>query len=90
MLRDTFCTSKSAAKVLNSFEYSEWKITSGSFRLLLVVVYRPPHSSNHPVTVNAFIEEFSQYLETVIMSTDHFLLQVILTFMLTRNQIMMS
>ena len=70
MLRDTFCMSKSTAKVLNSFEYSEWKITSGSFRLLLVVVYRPPYCSNHPVTVNPFIEEFSQYLETIIMSTD--------------------
>ena len=55
VLRDTFCMSKSAAKVLNSFEYSELKITSGPFRLLLVVVYRPPYSSNHPVTVNAFI-----------------------------------
>ena len=56
VLRDTFCMSKSAAKVLNSFEYSEWKITSG------------------PVTVNAFIEEFSQYLETIIMSTDPLLI----------------
>ena len=73
VLRDTFCMSKSAAKVLNSFEYSEW-ITSGSFRLLLVVVYRRPYSSNHPVTANAFIEEFSQYLETIIMSTDPLLI----------------
>ena len=64
VLRDTFCVSKSAAKVLNSFEYSEWKIISGSFRLLLVVIYRPPYSSNHPVTVNAFIEEFSQRMST--------------------------
>ncbi len=42
VLRHTFCTNKFAAEVLNSFEYSEWNITFGSFRLRLVVVYRPP------------------------------------------------
>jgi exonuclease III len=48
----------------------EWKIVSGSFRVHFVVIYRPPSSTNHPVTVNAFIVEYSQYLETIIMSTD--------------------
>lgn len=73
VFRDTICINKFAADVLNSFEYSEWKVTSGSFRLHLIVVYRPPYV-NHPVTVNAFFEEFSQYLETIIMSTDPLLI----------------
>ena len=70
VFRDTLCITKLAADVLNSFEYSEWKIVSGSFRVHFVLIYRPPYSTNHPVTINTFIVEFSQYLETIIMSTD--------------------
>ncbi|CAB3986805.1 AP-2 complex subunit alpha [Paramuricea clavata] len=70
VFRDTLCTTKLPADVLNSFENSEWKIVSGTFRVHFVVIYRPPYSTNHPVIVNAFIVEFSQYLETIIMSTD--------------------
>ena len=70
VFRDTLCITKLAADVLNSFEYSEWKIVSGSFRVHFVLIYRPLYSTNHPVTINTFIVEFSQYLETIIMSTD--------------------
>ena len=57
--RDTLQVKKLAADVLNSFEYSEWNVISGSFRLRLVVVYRPPYSLNHPVTENVFLAKFS-------------------------------
>lgn len=47
--------------------------------LPLDAVYKPPYSSNHPVTVNVFIEEFFHYIETIItfrghraMHDDHF------------------
>ena len=35
-----------------------------------LIIYRPPYSTNHPVTVNSFIDEFSEYLESVILSND--------------------
>lgn len=54
---------------LVSFEYSEWVIFSDSFRLCLLVIYRPPYSSNHPVTMSVFIAEFAKFLESVVMAT---------------------
>ena len=32
-----------------------------------VIVYRPPYSSLHPVSTSAFFDEFSQFLENVVM-----------------------
>lgn len=50
-----------------SFELSEWTLTIGTFKLLLVLIYRPPYSSTHPITVNTFIDEFADYLETLVL-----------------------
>ena len=36
---------------------------------LRVVIYRPPYSTNHRVTLNSFLREFSDYLETVLLSS---------------------
>ena len=36
----------------------------------LVIVYRPPHSVKHPVTIKTFIAEFTDYLETIILSAE--------------------
>ena len=41
LLRDSLVIKQARAGVLDSFEYSEWTIVSGSFRLRLVVIYRP-------------------------------------------------
>ena len=43
---------------------------SGSRRLRLVVIYRPPYTHNHRVTITAFLTEFSEYLESVILSIE--------------------
>ena len=32
-----------------SFEYSEWKVTSGSRRINLIIVYRPPYYVDHHI-----------------------------------------
>ena len=43
----------------SSFEVSEWNLQNDrSSRLRLSIIYRPPNSTNHPVTVNTFIAEF--------------------------------
>ena len=57
-----------------SFELSEWILIDGSFRLRLAVVYRPPYSTKHPVTISSFVSEFSQYLESFVLCTEPILL----------------
>lgn len=45
-------------------------VKSGSFSMRLVVVYRPPYSVKHPITIKTFIAEFTDYLETIILSAE--------------------
>ena len=37
--------------------------------VLFVVVYRPPYSNNHRATVSVFFREFSEYLESILLTT---------------------
>ena len=46
---------------------SEWSLSSNSFRGKLSIIYRPPYSSQHPVTLNTFRDEFGTYLESIIL-----------------------
>ena len=50
-----------------SFEFSEWRLSTNSFRERLSIIYRPPYSSQHPVTLNTFMDEFATYLEYIIL-----------------------
>ena len=54
-----------------SFEYSEWTISSPSLNIRLVLLYRPPYSADHRVSTNCFFTEFSTYLETILLSKEH-------------------
>ena len=54
-----------------SFEYSEWTISSPSLNIRLVLLYRPPYSADHRVSTNCFFMEFSTYLETILLSKEH-------------------
>jgi len=54
----------------SSFEFAEYLLSAGSFRLRLAIVYRPPYFQHHPVTINTFLEEFSGYLESIILSSE--------------------
>ena len=54
-----------------SFEYSEWTISSPSLNLRLVLLYRPPFSADHRVSTNNFFMEFSTYLETLLLYKQH-------------------
>ena len=40
----------------------------GSYKLLIAVIYRPPHSAINRSTVNDFIDEFGTFLESIITS----------------------
>ena len=54
----------------SSFEFAEYFLSNESLRFRLVIVYRPPYSSNHPVTISTFLEEFAVYLESIILSSE--------------------
>ena len=70
LFRDNINVCKLESGSRNSFELSEYLVCTGSLRIQLVIIYRPPYSTNHPVTVNSFIDEFSEYLESVILCND--------------------
>ena len=70
LLRDNIKVNKVDAGERNSFEFSEWIIKHGSFTLRTINVYRPPYSTNHPVTIRTFFAEFSTYLESIVMSPE--------------------
>ena len=57
-----------------SFELSEWILISGSSRIRLAIVYRPPYSTKHPVTISSFVSEFSQYLKSFVLCAEPILL----------------
>ncbi len=51
-----------------SFEYSEYSIKLGTTKCHLHAVYRPPYSENHRVPISVFFDEFSDYLESIVVS----------------------
>ena len=70
LFRDNINVCKLESGSRNSFELSEYLVCTGSLRIRLVIIYQPPCSINHPMTVNSFIDKFSKYLESVILSND--------------------
>ena len=47
---------------------------SGLSKVRIIVLYHPQYSSSHPVTVDVFFEEFSAYLELIILSSEPLLI----------------
>ena len=62
------------ANQCSSFESSEWNVTIQNHVIKLVAVYRPPSSSTHPQPMSLFFEEFSTYLESIVISTERLLI----------------
>ena len=67
LFRKDYKVSKSNCGEKLSFEFCDWLISWQNCRLRICTVYRPPYSDNHPVTTNVFFEEFSDYLESVVL-----------------------
>ena len=65
-----FNVRKIEAKELRSFEYLELTVSSGTFKVRFVVLYRPPYSPAHSVTTSTFFTDFADYLETLILSSE--------------------
>ena len=74
LCRDGISVTRSAAGEFE-FEFSEWIILGwGSRKVRVVVAYRLQYSSSHPVSVDVFFEEFSAYLESIILSSEPLLI----------------
>ena len=54
---------------LSSFEYVIYHVSTGSDSIRCVCVYRPPYSSAHPVTCATFVDEFTDFMNSVL--ADH-------------------
>ena len=70
LFKDSIHVSNIASGSKSSFEFAEYLLSNESLRFRLVIVYRPPYSSNHPVTISTFLEKFAVYLESIILSSE--------------------
>ena len=57
----------------SSFEFSEWTVTTVSNCIGLFKIYRPPYSDKRKVPTTVFFREFSDYLESVLLSKEQIL-----------------
>ena len=57
-----------------SFEFSEWIISSTGHDIRLSIIYRPPYSDEHQVPTSVFFTEFSEYLESAVLSKENLLI----------------
>jgi len=53
-----------------SFEFSEWGVSFKSLRVKLSIIYRPPYSAAHPVSLSTFFQDFAEYLESIILPSE--------------------
>lgn len=58
----------------SSFEFSEWLTSTPTARLRVIIIYRPPFSNTHPVTITTFLSEFANYLESVVLSNEQLII----------------
>ncbi|XP_072033073.1 uncharacterized protein [Amphiura filiformis] len=60
--------------IFQSFEYLDVLLSNGSSSIRLVIIYRPPPSTENKLTVKMFMTEFSQRLETLTIAPGHLLI----------------
>ena len=75
----TYCHSLNVKRIdggeHESFEFSEWMVSGRSTKKLrVVIIYRPPYSENHSVTVLTFCSEFANYMESILLSKEQLLI----------------
>jgi hypothetical protein len=70
LFKDNITVHKVDGGKSRSFEFSEWILQYRSCTLRTIIVYRTPYFAAHPVVTSVFFDEFSTYLESVIMSSE--------------------
>ena len=73
LFRDTLTVKIVAAGEKDSYEFAEWIVSSPPHKIRLVIVYRPPYSENHQAPTNVFIDEISDYLESLLLYKEQLL-----------------
>ncbi len=68
--RDCFDVSKSSYGQKQSFEYSEWIVKWSNKRLRVCIIYHPPYSQSNPIPNSVFLDEFKDYLESIVLSDE--------------------
>ena len=68
LLRENIDVSKVDEGEKTSFEFSEWSLNTNSFRARLSIIYRPPYSNLHPVSLKTFFDDFASYMESIILN----------------------
>ena len=68
LYKERFNIRQFAAGEKSVFEFSEYLIDASSFQFRLVILYRIPYSAVHPITSNTFFLEFSDYLDSLLLS----------------------
>ena len=68
LYRDSLYVDKVDAGNKASYEFSEWIVNlSSAQRLRMVVVYRPPYTSEHRAPIGLFFTEFFNHLESLLL-----------------------
>ena len=66
LVRENIDVSKIDVGEKTSFEFSEWSLNTYSLRARLSIIYRPPYSNLHPVSLKTFFDDFASYMESII------------------------
>ena len=75
LYRDSICVHKINAGNRTSYEISEWLIyLTSAKKMRVVIVYCPPYSGEHKVPTSVFFNEFSAYLELLLLCKEWLLL----------------
>ena len=75
LFRDSVCVHKIDAGNRTSYEFSEWLIyLTSAEKMRVTVVYRPPYSGEHKVPTSVFFDEFSAYLESLLLCKERLLI----------------
>ena len=74
LYRDSLAVKKIEAGEKTSFENSEWLVQSKHHNLRIVIIYRPPYSEEHKVTIGIFLNEFLEYLKTLLLSNEEIII----------------
>ena len=70
MFNSSLNVSLSRGGDMQSFEYSEWNFSIAHRSIKLIAVYRPPYSVAHAILPGRFFDEFSNYLEAIVLSPE--------------------
>ena len=70
LFRENIDVSKIDEGERTSFEFLEWSLNTNSFRARLSIIYRPPYSNLHPVSLKTFFDDFASYMESIILTPE--------------------